>query len=703
MLKLSCMTRSMARAGLLVACHAAAPAASEEEELAAVFGDKASISIATGSRQPLRRAPAVATVITAEDIAAMGATELSQVLESVPGMHVGVNNQAYNPLFLIRGIYSEFNPQTLMLQNGVPMSTLFVGNRGLQWVGLPVENIARIEIIRGPGSALYGADAFSGVINIITKSARDVPGLELGARLGSYSARDAWSQYGGTLGPIQVAAYLRAGRTDGIDRIVEADGQTGLDKLFGTAISLAPGKLNNQADLLDASLVAQWETWQLHASYKLRDKLGSGAGVASALDLVSRGRSERFVADLSRNDMALGAGWKLGLSASFMYFTQAFPVPLQLFPPGAFGGAFPNGMIGAPETWERQTRLSAVATYDGLAGNLLRIGAGHDDLDLYRTRELKNFSVLQSGPFVGLPVPNASGRVEEVLPGDSFLVPHRRRLSYAYVQDEWSFRPDWTLTAGVRHDRYSDVGSTTNPRVALVWDSRLDLTTKLLYGRAFRAPSFTEQYSINNPVIRGNNALKPERIETLEAALAWQAGTDLQLNLSLYRYNMRDGIRTTQAADGSAQFNNIGRQHGRGLELEAQWQASRRWRFSGHYAWQRSIDEASGQDAGYAPHQHLWLQVDGQLGAGWQGGAQLNRVAGRHRAPGELRPPIADYTTLDLNLRHVGARPGWEFALAVRNLFNADVREPSLAPGQSLPNDLPLARRNLSLQAVYRL
>ena len=71
---------------------------SEEDELALVYGDKSSVSIATGSAQPLRRAPAVATVITAEDIAAMGANDLDQVLETVPGMHVSRSAINYEPL-----------------------------------------------------------------------------------------------------------------------------------------------------------------------------------------------------------------------------------------------------------------------------------------------------------------------------------------------------------------------------------------------------------------------------------------------------------------------------------------------------------------------------------------------------------------------------------------------------------------------------
>ncbi|MGH8806330.1 MAG: TonB-dependent receptor plug domain-containing protein, partial [Noviherbaspirillum sp.] len=147
---------------------------SEEDELALVYGDKSTISIATGSQQSLRRAPAVATIITAEDIATMGARDLDDVLESVPGIHVSRNSIAYASLFVIRGIFSANNSQVLLLQNGVPMTTMFTGGKGGVWGGYPVDHIARIEIIRGPGSALYGADAYAGVINIITKTAADV-------------------------------------------------------------------------------------------------------------------------------------------------------------------------------------------------------------------------------------------------------------------------------------------------------------------------------------------------------------------------------------------------------------------------------------------------------------------------------------------------------------------------------------------------
>lgn len=681
---------------------ARAQPSSDEEELALSFGDKSTVSIATGTQQPLRRAPAVATVITAEDIAAMGATDLDDVLETVPGIHVSRSIQGYSPLYVVRGIYSDYNPQTLMLQNGVPMTTLFIGNRGNAWMGLPVENIARIEIIRGPGSALYGADAYSGVINIITKSAADTRGTEVGARGGSFNTWNTWVQHGGKLGSVDVAGYLRAGHTDGFKRTIEADTQTALDQIMATHASLAPGKVNTGYDAVDGSLDLGYARWRLRAGYKLRDNAQAGPGIAGALDPVGRAKSERTTADLSWNGVDVLRNLDVGLNASYLFYTQQFPTLLQLFPSGVVfpvtNDTFPNGVLAAPNTWERQLRFSLVGTYRGFQGHDLRLGVGHDDLDLYRTQEIKNFT-LNGG--IGFPVPLATPDPIEVPVEQSFMTPHRRKVDYVYVQDEWRLARDWTLTGGLRRDHYSDFGGTTNPRAALVWDASVDLTAKLLYGHAFRAPAFTELYSINNPVVRGNPDLKPETINTWEAAFAWQARPDTDVNLSLFRYRMKDIIRVD-----SGVWTNTGAQHGHGFELETIWKASRTLRIQGSYAWQRSTDEATDQDAGYAPHHHVSGRVDWNLAGSWLLGGQINYVADRKRAAGDVRPDIGDYTTVDLSLRSSSGAKGWEFAGAIKNLFSADAREPTANPltaGYSIPNDLPLPRRSFYLQAIYRM
>lgn len=669
----------------------------EEDELAQIYGDKSSISIATGSSQLLRRAPAVASVITAEDIRIMGVTDLDQVLETVPGMHVARSTINYAPIYVTRGIFSGTNPQILLLQNGVPMTTLLAGDRGTLWGDYPLDHIARIEIIRGPGSALYGADAYSGVINIITKTAADTPGTQVGAHAASFQTRDVWMQHGGKLGSADVAAYLRVGSTDGIKEIITADAQTARDKAFGTHASLAPGPLNNAYDAVDGNLDVGYEKWRLRGGYKLRDNMGTGAGIAAALDPVGKSKSERITTDISWTEPQLGNDWSVGATASALQYKQRILTDLRLSPPGTKfpTGIFPDGFIGHPDTSERTIRLSSFASYSGFAAHKLRVGVGHDDLNMYQTATFKNY-IFGSG---AAPIP--TGPVIDYSAIQPFLLPQRRKINYLYAQDEWQFARDWALTAGVRHDRYSDFGGTTNPRLAVVWDASIDLTAKLLYGRAFRAPSFNEEYGINNPVQRGNPNLKPETIATLEAAFAWQASKDLQLNLNIFRYEMQDIIRGVPDSRGVT-FGNPSNQTGKGLEIEAGWDVNRTLRLSGNYAYQHSIDETTHQDAGYAPHHHLYARIAWRWPGLFLFSPQVNWVADRLRAAGDNRPRIPNYTTLDLALRTDRSSSKWDFSVAIRNLLNADVREPSLAPGQ-IPNDLPMAPRAFSLQATYKL
>lgn len=690
-LVLLCSWLALARSGSVLA------QLSDEDELALAYGDKATVSIATGSRRDLRRAPAVATVITAEDIKAMGAIDLDEALESVPGFHVSHTADRNFSTYSIRGINGNpANPQVLMLQNGIPINTVFRGDKGQAWGSMPLDNIARIEVMRGPGSALYGADAFAGVINIITKTAADTPGTEVGLRGGSFNSKSAWLLHGSKLDELEVAAYLRLGSTDGYRETINADAASRLDRIFGNNASLAPGALQTGHDDIDANLDLGYDQWRLHAGYKLRDKLGLGAGVSYALDPLGSEKSERISADLSWADPWLADNWGLGFTGSYLHYSEE-ATNYNLYPPGTTfpTGTFPNGMIGSPARWERQLRLSGYATYSGFSGHNLRFGMGHEDLDLYKVRTLKNFLLTPSGPVPTGPLTDYSGIQPHVRT-------HRRTNDYVYAQDEWSIAQDWTLTAGLRRDNFSDFGGTTNPRLALVWDAALDLTAKLLYGQAFRAPSFTEQYGIN-PVNNGNPDLKPESIRTLEAAFSWQARKDVQLNLSLFRYAIDDAIRPVPnvLVGTGGTFANIGQQNGYGAELELTWDVMRNLRLSGNYAWQRAIDVATHTEAGYLPRHHLYARADWRFSGDWLLGTQVNWVADRKRPFGDARPEINDYTSVDLTLRSERVVGQWGIAASVRNLFNARILEPTLAPGVAIPDDLPQPRRWFYLQATH--
>lgn len=653
----------------------------EEEELALAYGDKSFVSIASGSRQPIARAPSVATVITAEDIATIGAADLDEVLETVPGLHVSRSPIGYNPIYTIRGISTQYNPQVLMLVNGIPITAVYVGDRSQIWGGMPVESIARIEVIRGPGSALYGADAFSGVINIITKTAADLNGTQLGLRAGSFNSRDAWVQHGGAWGGFDVAAYLRVGHTDGQHQIITADAVTPTP-----FPSLAPGPVNLGRDAIDGRIDLSRDKWKLRAGYQQRNNGGTGAGVASALDPKGSNFGERISTDLTYQDVNFAPDLDVTAQASYFYITEQSD--LTLYPPGYAG--FPDGVVGNPYKWERHLRFNLSAAYTGLQKHKLRFGAGTQNDDLYRIRDTNNYT---------LP---PLGTVQDVTGIAPFIRPHSRRVNYVYAQDEWAFTKDWYLTAGVRQDHYSDFGNTINPRAALVWETAYNLTSKLLYGRAFRPPSFAELYNINNPVALGNPNLKPETNESVELAFAWQATSSLQANLNLFRYQMKDILRFVQNPDTSYTAQNAGRQHGQGMEVELVWDAAANLRLSGNYALQHSIDETTNQDAGNAPRHHVYARADWRFVPHWILNTQLNYVADRKREPSDTRPHVADYHTVDLTLRSKNQNSDWAVAFKALNLFNADAREPSPSPGL-IPNDLPLAPREWRFELSHLL
>jgi len=671
---------------LLASCSglALAHVVADEEDLALAYGDKSFVSIATGTRQQVRKAPSVATVITAEDIASMGAKTVDEALESVPGLHVSHSTQGYTATYGMRGILTDSNPHVLMMVNGIPMTSAYQGNRNDMPVALPVENVARIEVIRGPGSALYGADAFAGTINVITKTADEIGGTNVGVRAGSFNSWDTWMQHGSRIGELEVAAYLKIGGTSGQNRTIQEDFLTAIDP----GSSLAPGPVNVGHDDIDAQLDLGYGRLRWRAGYTLRDNIGTGDGIANALDPVGRMRSERITSDLAWNDANFARDLSLTVQASFMNLANETTTPFMLFPRGAFGGYFPDGMIGAPNKWERQIRLSAASVYSGFADHRIRFGIGHDEMDIYKTSETKNFTQIPG--LIPLPMYSASG-------DNLFLAPHKRHLDYFYAQDEWSFSQAWTLTAGARYDNYSDFGSTTNPRLALVWEARDDLTAKLMYGTAFRAPSFVEQYATSNPVVLGNPALQPEKITTLEAAVTWQAKHNLHTTLSVFHHEISDLIGIVGTG-----YQNTGKQTGNGGEWETVWDASGNLRLSGHYAYQKNIDDTTRHDAGYAPHHHLYSRADWRLTPGWQLSGQVNYVADRKRAWGDTRPEVPDYTSVDLTLRTDRPKLGWDFSVSIYNLLNADIREPSKT-GSGILYDLPMPGRTLWLQARYSL
>jgi len=286
--------------------------------------------------------------------------------------------------------------------------------------------------------------------------------------------------------------------------------------------------------------------------------------------------------------------------------------------------------------------------------------------------------------------------------------PEEQRTHYhVFAQDEWAFAEDWELTTGLRYDHYSDFGDTVNPRLALVWTTTPWLTSKLLYGEAFRPPAFFELYATNNPVALGNPDLEPERLRSTELALSLTPSAAWAWDINVYQFYIRDFIDFVQDPSGTFTAQNAGRIRGRGLETEVHYQLPSPVQLLANYSYQHTEDENSGQPLGLAPRDKVFLRTIWNLKPQWQLSGQLTAVGRRQRQAGDPRDDLEGYTTVDVTLRRVQWQEHFAFALIARNLFDADVREPSRGPGQgqvtpTIPNDLPQAGRSLTVEVSKR-
>ncbi len=661
---------------------------------------KRSTDVASGIKQSIERAPAVTSVITAQDIEAMGARTLEDALQTVPGLlvHYYYNNEErYN----VRGIYASSNEGVLVLLNGIRINNARNGGKAPSWASFPVSQISRIEIIRGPGSAVYGADAFAGVVNIVSKTTQDIDGTEVGIRIGNNNTQDAWLVHGSQRHGFDITAMLNLENTDGHQRTIESDAQTVFDQMFGTEASLAPGPYGSEITGYDVRLDVAKQHWRFRTGLHKGNDMGTGAGIAQSLDPHTPEYEESINVDLTYSNAAFSKNW--GVDAQLSYLSLEWGADLMVYPPGAFGGAYPIGFIGKPEGTELQTSFSLSGFYRGLNQHLIRVGIGYAEHDLYEVKELRNFGV---NPFTGENI----SPTEFVQVGDTSAIStpeSYRNNGYVFIQDTWTINSQWELTSGVRYDNYSDFGSTINPRIGLVWEPHTDWIVKLLYGRAFRAPGFQELYQQNNPVSLGNPNLDPEKIETMEVAFDYRVTSSLHLALNVFNYELEDKIILIPQDGNTFSYANAASWKGKGAEFEMRWKTSSRSSLLFNYSYQNSEDD-NGDSLPYGSQQVAYLRGDLLLGSLWYVDGQVNWVGDRSREPSDPRPDLSGYTTVDLMLRRKDIRAGQSnFAIGVRNVFDEDIRYPSPSPSGgstdvNIPNDLPGAGRFYFVEYRYK-
>jgi iron complex outermembrane receptor protein len=636
------------------------------------------IDVATGTPTPLPATPAATSLRQASDTLALGSRSVDEALVGIPGLHVSpYSGPQGTTRYYFRGLSAGLNTQALIMVNGIPITSVGISNLPLEG-GLPMAQVRRIEVIRGPGSAVHGVDAFGGVINIITKDAEDLPGTHAGASYGSFDSYTSHVSQSGRLAGANALLQLSWSGTNGDDdERINVDTQTFFDLRDGTSASLAPGPTHQQLKRFDAYSSLKWAEVDAHFYLRQVRDFGVSPSVGGALDPYGLLAWRRTGGDIAWHRENPG-GWSLQAQLTAWRLDIDTQEPLHLFPAGAFN-SFPEGMLEKLELNEDSARATFTALYEGWQGHRLRLGAGAGMNDLVKVRQWTNFTVTGPGTYALRP-----GGLTEVSDTPAASLPEEdRKMTFVLLQDEWQLRPRWQLTAGLRHDNFDDFAEVTTPRLALAWQAAPDFTAKLIYGEAFRAPSVTD-------VTFGNGRIGAERLRSAELGLSWQPDAHWSTDLNLYAFAMRDLIVLAPGPGLAVQ--NSGRGHGEGVELEIGYQAAG-WRVLGNVSLQQTRDESSGEELGLAPDYLAYLRASRELAPRWQLSGQLNRVGTRQRAPGNRQPELAGYSTLDLHLRHQ-AGTGLELFLTGRNLLDDEVREPGVLPG---PESIPLPGRSVSL------
>ncbi len=664
----------------------AAQVSQTEKELGLFFEEQ---DLVTATKRPtsLRKAPATATIITADEIKNMGARNLLDVLKMVPGVGISTNEFGVN-MVEVRGIRTATVEKILVMIDGHSLNKNFTGS-ALYNVDdmLPVENIRQVEVVRGPGSALYGNSAFVATINIITRNAEEIDGVELKTGGGTSDTFKGNLVGGKAIGDkLTVSGSLDHYQTNGPKLIVEAD------TLTGTPFSVAPGSPDLKFRQTDAFLKIGYGNFSFRGQFITRKK-NLFIGLSSALsDDSSKDSIESYWGEAAYN-LHLGEGLSANLKLYYDHYEQDPYV--KLFPSG-FLGTFPEGVIARPFVKDRTIGGEFQIDWDAFKGNHLIAGVSYEDLRQYDVKLLANYNATLTD----------IGPIQEV---DNWNKVVTREIWALYLQDEWQLPYDINLTAGVRYDHYSDFGDTVNPRIGLVWSFLDNADLKLLYGQAFRAPNFQELYNINNPVVIGNSGLKPEKIRTYEAGLGWRLNRFFAANLNYFYSSIDDliGWNTTTTPAVNA---NVGSSETQGIELglNGAYGSDLYWKLN--YAYQDPRDANSGRRLPYVPSHRAGASINYAPIKYVNLHTDLLWTGPRPHDKGDSRPEAPDYTTVDLAVTLKNFYRTLEIQATVRNLFDRRYKDPDtsggavnlLGTGPKVPGNFPREGISAFVSASYK-
>jgi outer membrane receptor for ferrienterochelin and colicin len=490
--------------------------------------EKESISRGLGQEQPISEAPANVYVITDEDIRHSGATDIPTVLRRIPGMEVmQMTGADFN--VSARGNNQTAANHLLVLVDGRPIYEYAFGS--VFWSLLPVTlpEIKKIEVMKGPSAAIYGFNAFDGVVNIVTKSPQEMRGNTSGA-LAQFG--------GGEFGTIR-STLIHAG-THGS---------------FGYRLSFGHDQ-NQKWENRDA-LALRSNKINLQTEYRLKDdsKLLLSGGV------VDSNRYDGQVFDVFRESTTLTNGYIYAAYERADFFirtswTRWDRSSLALLQPSILNQFFfANGTDGSNDQRFRND------VYTTWAQHTLKLGFGHQII--YGLNYFHNATSKQN---------IFDGSIRE------------DRLGL-YIQDEWQLTQTLTLLGGLRWDLLTGLNSTYSPRVSILYKPNTDHTFRLSVSVAHRPPTILESHAVifqadtsgfPPSALLGSSNLHPEQITSYEAGYqGWYLKHRLRIRADLYYNHLSDfitGASTTNPLVST--FTNIGQADIYGAEVGVEFLAT---------------------------------------------------------------------------------------------------------------------------------
>jgi iron complex outermembrane receptor protein len=548
-------------------------AAESMEGITALLEDAS--EIATKSSLNVDYMPSVVTVIDADAFRDAGIQNLAEALAMLPGFQIQISPMGYT-MTTVRGLKNPnayLSDKIKIMVDGITIHNEVSGSSNF-YMDFPLQLIDKIEVLRGPGSTMYGAGSFYATINIITKTGNryDTNRLLLGA--GSYEYLT-----GGT------NLHTQAGDWD---LLFDGYYQRNDKRLFSKQSSpwdQREGYSDEAMKDYSVGLLARNGGLTFQSRYK-HNTSGNYYGFEGQFNPIPEDPGYHangyFFSQLSY-EKNIGEG-KVELKAGYSH--RELEVDANIYGVQSTASKFAvvdidmqDGFYYREASSEDNYEAEATVTFDKFHSNDLLAGAGIRYADVTKDRFYSSVenAILENIDAI-LNHPNYQDfryreeresafwrdRADTLLKGDP-----SRTITYAYAQDLISITPAVDVVLGLRLDHYSDFGTQWSKRAGLIYRADEMLILKLLYGSAFRAPTLIEAYQNGHINFRAGDAdIKPESTDTFEFVTIFKPRPGVKFNLNLFYSKLQNVIDLEEYPDTDPGYQNFNTRYSKGAELE---------------------------------------------------------------------------------------------------------------------------------------